>query len=142
MSGRQKGGKGGSPPKDKETGLPKKYVPRGLSKADKAKQVKSIREGRDRPKLKSAPKPKRSSLVVRFEKKYGVPITDDKYIDKNIIRKQGINAILRKGRGAYYSAGSRPNVSAEQWARARLAGVIMNSPARKVDNEIWQKYKR
>jgi hypothetical protein len=77
MSGRQKGGKGGSPPKDKETGLPKKYVPRGLSKADKAKQVKSIREGRDRPKLKSAPKPKRSSLVVRFEKKYGVPITDD-----------------------------------------------------------------
>lgn len=130
------------PEKDKETGLPKKYVPKGLTKSDKAKQVKSIKEGKDRPKLKSAPPAKRSSLVERFEKKYGYKITNDSRISKEIISQTGIDKILSKGRGAYYSAGSRPNVTAEQWARARLAGVIMNSPARKVDMKIWNEYKK
>jgi len=130
------------PEKDKETGLNKKYVPKGLTKSDKAKQVKSIKEGKDRPKLKSAPPPKRSSLVVRFEKKYGYKITNDSRISKEIISQTGIDKILSKGRGAYYSAGSRPNVSSEQWARARLAGVILNSPARKVDMKIWNEYKK
>ena len=129
------------PKKDKETGLNQKYVPKGLTKADKAKQVKSIKEGTDRPKLKSAPSPKRSSLVVRFEKKYGKKISDLDWISKNIIRRPGINQIMKKGYGAYRTAGSRPNVTARQWALARLAGVIMNSPARKVDKKIWDKYK-
>ena len=31
-------------PKDKKTGLPKKYVPKSLTKEDKEKQVKSIKE--------------------------------------------------------------------------------------------------
>lgn len=127
------------PKKDKETGLPQKYVPKSLSKEDKAKQVKSIREGKNRPKV-DAPT-KRSSLVVRFEKKYNKKISDLNWISKNIIKREGINQILRKGRGAYYSAGSRPNVSAEQWALARLAGVILGSPARKVDQKIWDEYK-
>ena len=43
--------------------------------------------------------------------------------------------------GAYYSSGSRPNVSARSWAYARLASVIMNGGARKVDKDIWDKYK-
>ena len=126
--------------KDKESGLPKKYV-KGLSKSDKKKQIKSIKEGKDRPKLKSAPPTKRSSLVERFEKKYNKKITDLSWISKNIIKRAGINKILEKGRGAYYSAGSRPNVSASAWAYARLAGVIMGSPARKVDKKIWEEYK-
>jgi hypothetical protein len=50
-------------PKDTKTGLPKKYVPKGLSKADKAKQVSSIKKGTDRPKLKSAPPAKRSMAL-------------------------------------------------------------------------------
>ena len=126
--------------KDRETGLPKQYVA-GLSKADKAKQVKSIKQGKDRPKLKSAPKTKRSSLVERFEKKYGTKITDDKFITKNLLKAEGLKQVLSKGRGAYYSSGSRPNVTAEQWARARLASVLLGGPARKVDKKIWDKYK-
>ena len=120
--------------------LPKQYTA-GLSKADKAKQIKSIKEGKDRPKLKSAPPPKRSSLVVRFEKKYGTKITDDKFISKNLLRMEGIKKVLSKGRGAYYSSGSRPNVSAEQWARARLASVLLGGAARKVDKKIFDEYK-
>jgi len=117
-----------------------KYVPKGLSKEDKAKQIKSIKEGKDRPKVNYPSK--RSEWVVKFEKRYGTKITDDKFISKNIMLQAGINQILSKGKGAYYSAGSRPNTTPTSWARARLASVIMNGPARKVDKSIWEKYKK
>ena len=120
--------------------IPKKYVPKSLSKEDKKKQEKSIREGKDRPKVDY--KSKRSKHVVAFEKKYGEKITNDSFISKNIISKTGIDKILDKGMGAYYSSGSRPNQTKESWARARLASVIMGGPARKVDKDIWEKYKK
>ena len=127
--------------KDKKSGLPKKYVPSSLTKEDRKKQIKSIKEGKDRPKVKSF-QSKRSSLVERFEKKYGYKISNLSRISKEIISKKGIDEIMNKGRGAYYSGGSRPNQTAQSWALARLAGVIMNSPARKVDKKIWDKYKK
>ena len=55
--------------KDKATGLNKKYVPSSLTPADKKKQVESIKRKTERPKLKSAPPSKRSSHVVKFEKR-------------------------------------------------------------------------
>jgi hypothetical protein len=121
--------------------IPKQYVPKSLSREDTIKQIKSIKEGKDRPKVDSF-KSKRSSHVVKFEKKYGTKITDDDFISKNIISKTGINKILSKGRGAYYSSGSRPNQTADSWARARLASVITGGAARKVDQKIWDQYKK
>ena len=47
--------------------IPKQYVPDSLSKQDKKKQIKSIREGTKRPKVDF--KSKRSKYVVAFEKK-------------------------------------------------------------------------
>lgn len=126
--------------KDKKTNIPKKYVPKSLSKEDKKKQVKSIKEKTDRPKLKSF-KSKRSSNVEAFEKKYKTKINDFKFISKNIIKQKGIDEIMSKGRGAYYSGGSRPNQTPTSWALGRLASVIMNGKARKVDIKIWNKYK-
>ncbi len=117
-----------------------KYIPKGLSKKDKEKQIKSIKEGKDRPKVDY--KTKRSSHVKKFEEKYNKKITNTSFISKNIISKTGIDKILDKGMAAYYSAGSRPNVSKQQWAYARLASVIMNGAARKVDKDIWDKYKK
>ena len=117
------------------------YVPKSLTPADKKKQIKSIKEGKDRPKVKSF-KSKRSSHTIAFEKKYGTKITDDAFISKNIISKTGIDKILKKGMGAYYSAGSRPNQTAQSWSRARLGSVIMGGAARKVDIDIWNKYKK
>jgi len=117
------------------------YAPKSLTPSDRKKQIKSIKEGKDRPKVKSFTS-KRSSWVEKFEKKYGTKINDYKFISKNIITKTGIDKILDKGRGAYYSAGSRPNQTAESWARARLASVIMGGPARKIDKDIWAKYKK
>jgi hypothetical protein len=129
------------PKKDTKTGLPKKYVPKQLSKEDRAKQIKSIKEQKDRPKVESF-KSRRSTHVAKFEKKYGKKITDDEFISKNIISKTGINQILKKGMAAYYTSGSRPNQTAESWARARLASVITGGNARKVDKAIWDKYKK
>lgn len=121
--------------------IPKKYVPDSLTKADKKKQIKSIKEKTERPKLDSF-KSKRSSWAEKFEKKYGYKINQKTKIAKDIISMTGINKILDKGRGAYYNGGSRPNQTAQSWALARLASVIMGGPARKVDKDIWAKYKR
>jgi len=119
----------------------KKYLPASLSKADRAKQKKSIEEKKERPKVKSF-KSKRSSHVERFEKRYGYKINNLTRISKEIISRTGINKILDKGMGAYYSSGSRPNQTARSWSLARLASVIMGGPARKVDMAIWEKYKK
>ena len=118
----------------------KTYVPDKLSSSDKKKQIKSIKEGKDRPKVDY--KTRRSSHVIKFEKKYGTTIKDLQFIYKNIITKTGVEKILDKGYGAYYSSGSRPNVSKEQWAYARLASVITGGGARKTDLDIWMKYKK
>tara|TARA_R100000231_G_scaffold126920_1_gene97594 strand:+ start:9858 stop:10241 length:384 start_codon:yes stop_codon:yes gene_type:complete len=126
---------------DKKRKIPKQYLPASLTPADRKKQEKSIREGKDRPKVESF-KSKRSKNVIAFEKKYSTKITDDKFINKNIIRQKGIDLILKKGAGAYYSSGSRPNQTVASWSRARLASVIMNGPARKIDLKIWNEYKR
>ena len=119
-----------------------KYVPKGLSESDKKKQIKSIKSGtlEDRPKTDYPEK--RSPYVIKSEKKYGKKITDDSFISKNIISQKGIDEIMKKGRGAYMSSGSRPNTTAESWARARLASVIVGGPARKVDMDLWKKYKK
>lgn len=119
--------------------IPAQYL-KGLKGADRQKQIKSIFEGKLRPKTK-APE-KRSSYVIRFEKKYNKKITDKDFIHKNIITNKGQDLILSKGRGAYFSGGSRPNQTPSSWAYARLASVIMNGPARKTDKNIWDKYKK
>ena len=129
--------------------IPKKYTA-SLSRKDKNEQKKNLIKSRkmykkgiyvDRPKLKSYPK-KRSSHIVTFEKKYNHKITDKDFIHKNIISTKGQNQILKKGRGAYYSSGSRPNQSSSSWAYARLASVITGGKARKVDKKIWLSEKR
>ena len=48
-------------------------------------------------------------------------------------RRISMETILRKGRGAYYSSGSRPNQTAESWARARLASSVTGGKAAKYD---------
>tara|TARA_R100000808_G_C2139105_1_gene147081 strand:- start:870 stop:1277 length:408 start_codon:yes stop_codon:yes gene_type:complete len=119
--------------------IDKSYI-EGLKGYERRKQIKSILEGKDRPKVKGF-KSKRSSWAKKFEDKYGKKITDLDFISKNIIKREGINKILSKGKGAFYSAGSRPNQTAFSWAYARLGSVIMNGPARKVDKAIWDEYK-
>ena len=120
--------------------IPKRYIPDTLSPSERKKQIKSIFENKKRPEVST--KTRRSSWAVKFEKIYKTTIMDDKFIIKNIITKKGMEEILDKGRGAYFSSGSRPNVNKEQWARGRLASVILGGGARRIDKKIWDKYKK
>tara|TARA_R100001015_G_C4634936_1_gene202756 strand:+ start:2735 stop:3139 length:405 start_codon:yes stop_codon:yes gene_type:complete len=119
--------------------VPETYM-KGLKGYDRQKQIKSIFEGKDRPKTK-APN-KRSSWVEKFEKKYKTKITDEDFIHKNIITRTGQKKIIAKGAAAYYSSGSRPNQTPSSWGLARLASVILGGPSRRIDKNIWEKYKK
>jgi hypothetical protein len=47
--------------------------------------------------------------------------------------KQTIEKIVNKGRGAYYSSGSRPNQSADSWGLARLGSALTGGYASVID---------
>ena len=118
--------------------IPKQYVA-DLKGDEKIEQIESILEGKKRP--KTSFKSKRSDHVRKFEEKYKTKISDFDFIEKNILKKEGIKQILNKGIAAFYSSGSRPNQTPTSWSRARLASVIMNGKAREIDKKIWEKYK-
>jgi hypothetical protein len=127
-------------PKDKDTGLPKRYVS-GLDEEDKKKQAKAIlkttevykKTGKvvERPKLGQS---KRSPHVVKFEKKFGFPITDLAKVRKEFPGVD-VDTVLAKGRAAYAS-GSRPGQTPDSWAFARLASVLTGGKSLAVDKDL------
>lgn len=128
------------PKKDKETGLNQKYVPKSLTASQKAKQVKSIREGKPRPKLKGVPK-RRSPYTIKAERYFGKGNTSVSDIAKKLkIPTTGLYAIKRKGEKAYFTSGSRPNQTPQSWGYARLFSVLFGGKARQVDAAEVKKY--
>ena len=47
-----------------------------------------------------------------------------------------LRRIVKKGEGAYYSSGSRPNQTPQSWGIARLGSAITGGNASKVDFHI------
>ena len=137
-----------------EKKYPKRYTA-GLSKEDKKKQKKQLdkstsdyKKGKltERKKLESY-KPKKSSYVEEVKDKTGLPINVDKLADKfsrtdkrKKELKKGMEEIIDKGKGAYYSSGSRPNQTPDSWGKGRLASVLVGGPSRKIDKKIVDKY--
>ena len=127
--------------------LPKKYYSK-LSRKDKKKQLKSLKKSQKsykkgkyftRPKLKSF-KEKKSSWTQKFHKLHPQAKTLKQISDATGIPKPALSAVKRKGMGAYYSSGSRPNQTAESWGLARMYSYILGGPTRKIDNHITKKY--
>ncbi len=126
--------------KKKKKKIPKKYVPDSLTPSQKKKQMNSIREKRDRPKLDI--KTKRSKFSVMAEKYFGTGKTSIDDIAKKLkINKKGLQLIMEKGQGAYYSSGSRPNQTAFSWGQSRIYSVLFGGEARRIDKDIVKKYK-
>ena len=126
--------------------IPNRYIPKSLSVFDLLKQKRNIRKSRklykkgiyyQRPKVASFHSKKSGHLQVATTM-YGV----DKIIpNQNLARKTkcsrgALEKIVNKGRGAYYSSGSRPNQTAESWGRGRLASTITGGPASIIDYHI------
>ena len=127
--------------------VPKRYSS-GLSKKDKQKQLKNLKTSKrsykrgkyvSRPKLKSF-KSKKSSWTQKFHKLYPNAKTLKQISDATRIPKGALSAVKKKGMGAYYSSGSRPNQTAESWGLARMYSYILGGPTRRVDKHITEKY--
>lgn len=119
--------------------VPKRYIPKGLSEKDTKKQKKYLRKSRkmykkgkyyERPKVKTF-KSRKSNHLQRAEKLYNIDkITPSKELArKTKCKRSALEKIVNKGRGAYFSSGSRPNQTGESWGLARLASAISGGNA-------------
>ena len=127
--------------------FPKKYTAK-LSRKDKKKQLNQLKRSTSsykkgkymtRKKLKSF-KEKKSSWTQKFHKLHPEAKTLKQISDVTGIPKPALSAVKRKGMGAYYSSGSRPNQTAESWGLARMYSYILGGPTRKIDHHITEKY--
>jgi hypothetical protein len=115
------------------------YIPFNLTKKDRIKQIKNINKSKkyykknvyvNREKLKSFTS-KRSPHIIKACKLYNV---NNVTPNKELARKTKcsltvLKKIVKKGQGAYYSSGSRPNQSAKGWGLARLASSLSGGKA-------------
>ena len=126
--------------------LPKKYVPFSLTNKDYIKQKREINKSRKnykkgkyftRKKVKSF-KSKKSNHVLNAQKIYNIKSVKP----SNILAKKtgcslkSLKKIVKKGQGAYYSSGSRPNQTSHSWGIARLASSITGGKSAAVDFKI------
>lgn len=123
--------------------VPQRYIPKHLSKRDKNRLKKELLKSRKlykkgkyhtRKKVKSF-KSKKSNHILNAQKIYKIKSIKP---SKDLVKKtkcsmKTLKKIANKGRGAYYSSGSRPNQTAESWARARLASAVTGGKASAVD---------
>jgi len=126
-----------------------RYLPNKLTKKDKGKQLRMLNKSRKmykkglyytRSKVKSF-KSKPSKHIKNAMTIYKV----DKVVpNKQLSLKTGcsvsaLKKIVRKGQGAYFSSGSRPNQTGQSWGLARLASALTSGKAAAVDFDILDK---
>jgi hypothetical protein len=126
--------------------IPKKYVPDKLSGKDKKTQKKEILKSRNeykkgkyytRRNVKSY-KNKISNHILNARSLYGIKeIKPSAELSKATgCSLKALKLIEKKGKGAYYSSGSRPNQTAHSWGRARLASAISGGKSAAIDYNI------
>jgi hypothetical protein len=129
--------------------IPLRYLPFGLSTKDSVKQVQMLKKSRSQYKKgkfftrKPVPtfKSRSSKHLGHAQKIYGV----EKMVPSNELAKatgcslDALQQIVKKGEGAYFSSGSRPNQTAQSWGYARLASALTAGKAAAVDFDILEK---
>jgi hypothetical protein len=129
--------------------VPRRYLPSLNEIKDMAKQAKMLMKSRKqykkgkfftRKKLKSF-KSKTSSHVKDAQRIYNIStlIPNKELAKKTGCSLSALKQIVRKGEGAYYSSGSRPNQTAQSWGLARLASSITAGKSAAVDYNILEK---
>lgn len=129
--------------------LPKKYIPNKLTPKDKKTQKKEIMKSKrlykknhyyTRKKVKSY-QSKPSKHIRNAMKIYNIDsIKPSIALSKATgCSLETLKLIEKKGQGAYYSSGSRPNQTAYSWGRARLASSITAGKSASVDYALLKK---
>ena len=129
--------------------IPLRYLPFGLSNKDSKKQVQMLKKSRSNYKKGKyfTRKPIKSfhshpsKHVGHAQKTYNV----EKVVPSKELAKatgcsiDALNKIVKKGEGAYFSSGSRPNQTAQSWGYARLASALTAGKAAAIDYNILEK---
>jgi hypothetical protein len=126
-----------------------RYLPKSLSKKDKKSQLKMLMKSKEmykknkyytRKKVSSF-KNKKSNHILNARKIYNIQnITPNKELSlKTGCSLSALNQIVKKGEGAYYSSGSRPNQTARSWGLGRLASALTSGKAAAIDYDIIDK---
>ena len=123
--------------------IPIRYVPNKLTRADKQKQIAMILKSKKMYKQHkyytrkpiASYKNIKSKHILNARKIYNV---ENVMPNKELSLKTGctiaaLKEIVKKGEGAYFSSGSRPNQTARSWGLARLASTITAGKAAAVD---------
>ena len=127
----------------------KRYLPPTLSRRDRTRQRKELTKSRrmykqrkyyTRKSVKSF-KSKPSKHVDNARRLYHIQnIRPTRELStRSGCSLKGLRQIVRKGEGAYYSSGSRPNQTPQSWGYARLASSITGGNASAVDFHIIDK---
>lgn len=126
--------------------IPARYVPRYLTKTDTKKQKTYLKKSRklykkhiyyQRPKVssfKSVPSSHVKKAMSMYDVENMAPTAA--LAKKTKCSLQSLKKIVNKGRGAYYSSGSRPNQTPDSWGFARLASAITGGNASIADYHI------
>jgi hypothetical protein len=126
--------------------VPMRYLPKILDNNDKNKQLNMLIKSQQlykkgvyytRDKVASF-KNKKSNHIANARKIYKVK---NIAVTKELAERTGckldvLKKIVRKGEGAYFSSGSRPNQTAQSWGLARLASALTSGKAAAVDYNI------
>jgi len=131
------------------TKFPIRYLPKTLSKKDKKKQIRMLIKSKKLYKKHkyytrknvSSYKNKKSNHILNAQKIYKIKnITPNKELaEKTGCKITALNQIVKKGEGAYYSSGSRPNQTPQSWGLARLASSLTSGKSAAVDYDIIKK---
>ena len=129
--------------------VPIRYVPKGITRKDKQKQIKMILKSKNLYKKNkyytrkniSSYKNKKSNHILNAYKIYNIKniIPNKELSQKTGCKISALNQIVKKGEGAYYSSGSRPNQTPQSWGLARLASSITSGKAAAIDYDIINK---
>lgn len=127
----------------------KRYLPDTLSRRDRTRQRKELTKSR---RLYKENKYYTRKSVKSFNSKPSKHVDNARRLyhiqnirpTRELSRRtgcslKGLRQIVRKGEGAYYSSGSRPNQTPQSWGYARLASAITGGNASAVDFHIIDK---
>jgi replicative superfamily II helicase len=129
--------------------FPIRYAPNKLTKKDRQKQIQMLLTSKKmykqhkyytRKKISSYTH-KPSKHLANARKIYDIiNISPNKELaNKTGCTLEALQQIVKKGEGAYYSSGSRPNQTPQSWGLARLASAITSGKAAAVDYNIIEK---
>jgi hypothetical protein len=126
-----------------------RYLPKQLTKKDKQTQFKMLMKSKNMYKKNkyytrknvSSYKNQKSKHIINARKIYNITnISPNKELAmKTGCKLKALKQIVKKGEGAYYSSGSRPNQTPQSWGLARLASSLTSGKSAAVDFDIIKK---